>query len=442
MECPKQEESVDNMKVQNANIFGRIGSGIGQGLAETLPKEMERGRLSAGLKQLGEQKDQTPFQQFSALSSIPGVTPQMIHSGSELLKQQGISNELRNKATQEAQPKPNPFPKSQEPSQNGLSPSLTSREGIEETLNNYIPATPEQIQQRAGQLLQQQPALYANDPNKALAAAQQEEQQKSSRNAALQQRRQNEQNVQDRGIASLRNQQKVLGAEAVPGNVYSKIEDKLINALKPKDQGGEGLTEQEAGKKYGAELDKAARNYKELKGVGNASIIGRSPSENKRSLKSIREQFKERNDLENYADTLVGENGLSNGKAYYLAYPPSEIKELNNELVKIPKIGIFAKNKQGALTTRGEVSTERTYDIAPKIAKAMGKQGSPLAIAEELNSKGYDGEAWLNYVDQHRDELDLSELQGRQLEKSRNFFPTLNDNWLFLFSGLDNLVEK
>lgn len=76
--------------IKQGNIFGRIGTGIGQGLAQQLPEEMNRGRLSAGLKNLGEQKDLTPFQQFAALSSIPGITPQMIQSGSELLKQQQL----------------------------------------------------------------------------------------------------------------------------------------------------------------------------------------------------------------------------------------------------------------------------------------------------------------------------------------------------------------
>lgn len=74
------------------SVFGRIGTGLGQGLAQQLPQEIERGRLASGLKSLSDQQGLTPFQQFSALASIPGITPQMIQSGAELLKQQGIRN--------------------------------------------------------------------------------------------------------------------------------------------------------------------------------------------------------------------------------------------------------------------------------------------------------------------------------------------------------------
>ncbi len=85
-------------KIQQANIFGRIGSGIGKGLAEQVPKEIERERLSSGLKNLGKNNDGlTPFQRFAELSSIPGITPQMIQSGGDLLRHEGIRNAYGNR---------------------------------------------------------------------------------------------------------------------------------------------------------------------------------------------------------------------------------------------------------------------------------------------------------------------------------------------------------
>ncbi len=80
------------VKIKNANVFGRIGSGIGKGLAEQVPKEIERSRLSSGLKELAAKKDLTPFEQFAELSAIPGATPQMIESGTKLLREQGLRN--------------------------------------------------------------------------------------------------------------------------------------------------------------------------------------------------------------------------------------------------------------------------------------------------------------------------------------------------------------
>jgi hypothetical protein len=436
------------VKIKQGNIFGRIGTGLGRGLAEQIPKEVERHRLSSGLRELGEKKNLTPFQQFSELASIPGAVdrPQLIQSGAELLRQQGISQELRNKAARESQPKQNPYFQNQtqqaQPGQAQNAPSITTRAPIEATLENYIPKSFEQKQQRAGELLQESPALYANDPQKAFAAAEAEDQSNQNINAALQDRRKNEQNVQDRIETGLNKQLATLGAQ-VPGNVYSRIEDKAINAVRPINQGGEGLTEQQAKKKYGDELDKVSREYKALETAGNWSMMARSPAENKRTLRSIREGFKDRDDLENLADSYTSKNGLSPGKAYYLAFPPFENKELSNVIAKMPDLKESTVKKGFAVRESDpEVSRINTLISAPKLATAMGKEGSPLAVAEELQAKGYDPIAWLDYLKGNRQVLDLSERQGREIDKPRNFAPTLNDNWLFLFSGLDPLVEQ
>lgn len=428
--------------IKNAPALGRLGESLGRGLAEVIPKEAERYRLSQGLKKLGEQKNLTPFQQFAELSSIPGATPQMIHSGSELLRQQAISNELRNKSKEEQVPKQNPFPKPSAQKQAGISPSITTREPIEATLKNYIPKTFEDIQQRAGELLDQNPALYGNDPTKALAAAQAEESQNSAINQAYQQRRQNEQNVQNNITSSLKSQQGRLNALEVPGNVYTDVETKAINAVRPIEEGGEGLTEQQAKIKYGKELDAINRDYTALDTIGSFDYALRNPQEIKRTMKSVREKFKERGDLENLADTYVSKNKLSPSKAYYLAYPSSEIKDLNNFIGKLPELKNEASYKKGFPEIDTNIPKEKTLNFAPKLAKLMGKEGSPLSIAEELNSRGYDPDVWLDYVGKNRKELDLTERQGRELDKVRNWFPTLNDNWLFLMSGLEKLVEK
>lgn len=88
--------------IKQANIFGRIGSGVGKGLAEQLPKEIERGRLAAGLKQFEQDSGNlNPIQQLARLSSIPGITPQMIQSFHELAKYQNQANAY-NKAAQDA----------------------------------------------------------------------------------------------------------------------------------------------------------------------------------------------------------------------------------------------------------------------------------------------------------------------------------------------------
>ncbi len=77
--------------IEQSDKFGKIGKAFGQGLGEQIPKEVERYRLSEGLKNFEQEAGGlTPLQQQARLSAIPGITPQMIQSFGDLAKQQGI----------------------------------------------------------------------------------------------------------------------------------------------------------------------------------------------------------------------------------------------------------------------------------------------------------------------------------------------------------------
>ena len=78
-----------------------------------------------------------------------------------------------------------------------------------------------------------------------------------------------------------------------------------------------------------------------------------------------------------------------------------------------------------------------TLQIAPRLADSLGQKGSPLAVAYELEKKGYDPGVWLEYIDKNRKNLKLSEAQGRQLDKPNSITGTLNDWWLSSWSGIE-----
>ncbi len=87
-----------SFKVSQGSTLGRIGSGVGKGLAEQLPKEIERGRLAQGLEQFNkESANLSPLEQASKLFSIPGLTPQMVQVLPELLKQQNLRQSFANR---------------------------------------------------------------------------------------------------------------------------------------------------------------------------------------------------------------------------------------------------------------------------------------------------------------------------------------------------------
>jgi hypothetical protein len=134
---------------------------------------------------------------------------------------------------------------------------------------------------------------------------------------------------------------------------------------------------------------------------------------------------------------------LSNSKAYYIAYPNSEIPELNNILSKLPDVKPKLSTKRGFLETQHtDYKPEAILNqVMEKLAKSIGKDGSPLAVAEELQSKGYDPSPFLNYLDANQVKLDLTPRQIDELGKPRNFFPTLNDIWLFKLTKQEKLVD-
>ena len=95
--------------IKEANIFGRIGSGLGQGLAEQIPQEIERNRLTTGLRNFEQDAGGlSPIQQLSRLAAIPGITPQMLQSFSELAKQQNLGNAYKRAGGQGGRESPSP----------------------------------------------------------------------------------------------------------------------------------------------------------------------------------------------------------------------------------------------------------------------------------------------------------------------------------------------
>lgn len=426
--------------IKQGNIFGRIGTNLGKGLAEQLPKEVERGRLAAGLKNLSDKKGLTPFEQFSELSAIPGVTPQMIQSGAELLRQQGVGEGLRNirDEGQQTNPLRNAMQQDREPSQGqpGLQPQpkgLVTPETTATALRPYIPKNRDQLLSRAADLYDQNRQLYPN-PEAAMTAATQEDQQNQAISQANQAARTSAIGVEDRLRGQLQDLRKAANVE-IPDNVFQQVENDVLEKVES------GAQELEAAKQGQKKLDEISRQYKEFDTLGNWLLPLSNPASTKRAVDSLRNDFKKRDDLENFADSLVGKNGLSYPKAYYVAYPVSEHKELHQAIKNLAPIAVRWDYSKGYPDVVKD--DKPTIQASKELASIMKSSGaSPLAVAEELRMKGYDPDVFLDYLAKNKSKLDLSERQGRELNKTRNWFPSLNDLWFFLGTGQDNLVEK
>lgn len=84
--------------IQQPSIAGRIGKGFAKGLSEQLPKEIERERLSSGLRALGKKKFD-PANQFANLAelyAIPGMAenPELARMAQNQIAKQNFQNRL------------------------------------------------------------------------------------------------------------------------------------------------------------------------------------------------------------------------------------------------------------------------------------------------------------------------------------------------------------
>lgn len=419
-------------EVKNANIFGRVGTGIGKGLADQVPKEIERYRLAEGLKKLGEKKDLDPWQAFTELASIPGGSPQLLQSGTELLKQRAKGQAL---SKFEDQPKPSPFPTAniysggQKPSN---IPSLTQEEPFAKAQEGFIPRTEDQKLQAAGQRYNENQALFGNDPQKAIDYENQVDATNEKIAQANQIKHENLSKIQDNVVSRLKDQSNRLNTK-VPADLYSQIEDKAIQDTKSKKEGGRGITEQQAMKEYGKKLDDASRLFSKVDEIGNWGITSRPAKETLRSIKDLQQDMEKLDQTDNFAKQLISKNKLSPQFAYANAEPVSRVPELNSFLKNLPQ--------GNAIETLAETVYDipGTMEIAPQLARFLknSDKASPLAIAYELQKKGYDASAWLKYVTDHKSELNLKQRQSEQAATPINAMIPWNDWWLSSFTGIE-----
>lgn len=183
-----------------------------------------------------------------------------------------------------------------------------------------------------------------------------------------------------------------------------------------KKDGGEGLTQEQAIKKYSDELNQANREYLDL-----STLSPWSPKEFNRRVNALQKNFASRGEQQMMMDQLISDYQLSPMYAAHKAYPikQGDIPTLNSLGVKV------GTGKLGGVTYPNV--TNLTYE---KLKNEMGKTHSPLSIAYELQNRKQDADKWLDYLDKHRENLEV--WQADQLGKNLNVLD-LKDTWLSIW---------
>lgn len=400
---------------QPGTLAGRIGRGIGEGLKEQLPKEVERSRLSEGLEKIASDKNLTPLQQLSKLYSLPGGAEA---AGTVLPFFERQQRRLGMKARAEGEkPIPGQTPSgSAKPTATGAQAISTEQEPEVEQKKELLPsgfapsseiarykknilqpATVPQIEQLANEYLD---LGYTQDPTEARALARNEldtnRAAQEQKNAALRDdlNKRLALSLQGGGIGDFKD---------VAGEIQNKLLDQgeyFVNEL--------GMTPQEASAKLDSiatELGKVATQTKATGAISNLLTSTRSKIN---SIKDQRKEYAKYGFAEQFDDLATHYLGIT-PQRYAADFDPLKNKEIDSSLKKYP-------------TTFGhkgfQIKTIKPTEM-DKIISEIKPSDNILSLEQKLRERNID----INqFKEQLRDQVDsnkvaLTPLQQRQLNK-------------------------
>lgn len=425
-----------SISIPQPSIFGRIGTGIGKGLGEALPEEIERGRLTSGLNELSQQKGLDPFQQFAGLVATGAYKhPQILQSATDLLRQKAIIDNINQRNQGNQPPPPPPAPAGMENNQENPT-SVTTKQGTYSKLNPHIPPNGQQQEYLARKRFSEEPLVYPTLEAARASVANEIAGNTNKSNAEIQAEELKEK-VQEKAEAEMAKTINTFGAN-IPARVMIPLQQQALKDVKENK-----LTPEQAGLKYGQEADEISESFSNIKSLGDISLITKKSDAILNSLEEARKRLKKiQGGINAGIDTLIGENDISPNLAGALLEPIKENKNVNNFIKSIPEIHpkINKSSSGPGLAGLGRSNPnpiEETLKIAPKLAEIMG-DANPLSIGYELDKKGYDSDTWKRYLIDNQELLNLKPSQTKYLLKGpKSYFSGLNDWFLRSFSGIE-----
>lgn len=432
---------------QNLGLFGRIGKNVGESLAEQIPRETERNRLSSGLKKLGEQQGLSPFQRFSELAAIPGVTPQMLQSGSELLNREAQRQNVRNRAggnqpqniPEQAEAMPGMQTNgqsSQNINVNNIVPNSISRGGGEANKfgepqiapNNPLRESAQPKKPWTPQHLDDRTAFYMDDGVTTFPEARQLAKEDEARDLAgpsIEEERDTklratQQRVEDEFTKQLeRKLQK--NNEGVFQNVTGEHISNAIRAMERDLRLNPNASEKDVADKWSTKLLEFSKAKTQMEAM-NPSIFRKEQTMTQ--LNGYQKIFKETGNLDEFYNKLQHEKklGLSPYNAASIAYPRSD------------KISSYIKDAKPVSKNSGENSRKFAIDVEDRITG----NDSILAIAKDLAAKYpfFDYSSFFNQLNEDQENLGLNPRQKREIaEGPKDIFPTWGDIWIMPIKG-------
>lgn len=437
-------------EVKQGNIFGRIGSGIGQGLAEQLPKEIERNRLASGLKQFEQDSaNLTPLQTLARLSSIPGITPQMVQSFGELAKNQAIRGAFNANNVKESETPSNVKKPSSKPSKPTSSqPNVNVQNDINVSPNEYgqpqispnnplrdealplPPWTPERRKEEIAKLFRDFPYLTLPEAQSMAADNEARELAQPEAQRAIDTYYKQKQDEATNKFDEILGTKLQKSKDGVYSDITGEMKNNLIRGMERELRENPKASVNDVANKWTEKALNMAKTKSQLNKLANT--FGISDIFNKKSLnnklKEYQESFAQANNQEEYFNLLKSDFGMSPQGAASIAYPRN--KNLKNYLSSIKPL------KQYDPSLADPNARKQAIDIE----KLITSNDSLLAIARDLREKipFFDQTAFFEQLGEDKDRIGLTEIQKREIQEGvSDMLPNWADLLILpLFRGL------
>jgi hypothetical protein len=439
--------------IKQGNIFGRIGSGIGKGLAEQVPKEIERHRMNQGLQQLEQDSANLNPQQlfFRALQSY-GLAdkPEVVKQIGQLAKNQGMRNSYGNigqnneglqpvsskntidtirntPLVASARNKQNQTQESDivKPQEEGQ-PQVVQTNPLRPEAIPKNPWTPQRRNQERNAVAKQFPWMEPNEINEMAAENEQRElAQPAAEQAKDAYNQKQSDEIRDAFIkrAELLTQKK---GDELFKDVTGEMQNNFIRTVQKDIRENPNLTVEDVVNKRANQLlaiPKAKRNIDNL-ASSHGILDAINPYARKEVVKKIQDAadiFSKVGDSEELYNILKNKNGFgfSPQWAAWGAYPRSKkITSFSNSIK--PQLG-------------GDyIKTAKYY--ASQVGKLIGDEDSVLSVYRELKNKNpnFDDATFFDELRNMKDEARFNDRQRLEfIEGNPDFFSNWGDKAVF-----------
>ena len=400
------------------SVFGRLGKGIGKGLSEQLPKEIERSRLSSSLKDIAGRSREgklDPLGVFTETAGAPGITPQHLYTLGPLLNQMQQKRNFLDRGSQSgAGPQAPPQQGIQSPQQasdQGM-PAQQISQDITAPMPNSGFASPSQITNYKKSILQEPSFDQVNSLAKDYLNQGITQDPGEATNLARQELTQNRVAQQERSAAIRTNLTDRLSRALQGGglNDYKDIAGEIQNSLL--DQGEYmvnqlGLTPEAASEQLSSIATDLGKTVNKLKDTGSFTNMFKSAKEKETALRTQKKDFEKYGYGELFDDMAAAELGITPLQAAHVLSPLKN-KEVDN---------ILDKTKKLSKKSTTENIEPKTLD---KLIKSIKPKDNLFSIEYKLREKGLDLQQFKRRILELEEagEIALTPQQKRQQERA------------------------